>query len=73
MLLCGIGIESTEFDKVFEPLEQIDPKRSGKYSGARLGMALARRFVELHHGVLKVMSKGQGKGTTLEVVLPLRP
>jgi signal transduction histidine kinase len=67
----GIGLDDKDFDRVFEPLEQIEHPRSGRYTGAGIGMALARRYVELHHGTLRVYSEGAGKGTTFAVTLPL--
>ena len=43
-----------------------------KREGTGLGLALARRFVELHGGRLQVRSE-PGRGSTFTVTLPRRP
>jgi signal transduction histidine kinase len=67
----GIGIEEAHYERVFEPMEQLSTIDSGRYSGAGLGMALARRYIELHRGKLTVWSEGLGKGTTFTIILPV--
>ena len=67
----GIGIRLEHLNRIFEPLEQIKDPQAGRYSGAGLGMALARRYVELHHGVLNVYSQGTARGSTFVISLPL--
>lgn len=48
--------------------ERVSSDGSG---GLGLGLALSRRLVELHNGVITVYSDGHGKGSTFEISLPL--
>jgi signal transduction histidine kinase len=66
----GIGIRAEDLETVFEAFRQVG---SGGYTkreeGTGLGLALTRRFVELHGGSLKVAST-PGKGSTFSFTLP---
>jgi len=67
----GVGIEQTDSSKVFEEFQQIDSSYSRQYSGTGLGMALTKRFVELHGGKIWFESDGIEKGTCFYFTLPL--
>ncbi len=60
----GNGIDSGMLDEVFKPFFTTNTKRSG------LGLAIARRIVEQHGGVISVKSD-LGKLTTFKIYLPL--
>lgn len=68
----GIGIASEHISKLFEPFIQIDSDLNRKYSGTGLGLALVKRIVELHGGVVGVKSK-LGNGSCFTVDLPCNP
>jgi len=61
----GIGIPPEILQKVFEPFVT-----HGKSHGTGLGMAIAKSIVTAHQGKISVTSV-QGKGTTVEVLLPV--
>jgi two-component system, sensor histidine kinase len=65
----GIGIPPDLKEKVFELFaqERTDPEVSG---GLGLGLAFARRLVELHNGTIAAASEGRDRGSTFEVRLP---
>ena len=65
----GIGIPTEEHEKVFVPFYQIDRRLNRPYSGAGIGLTLAKRYVELHGGSLQLASV-VGEGTTMTVSLP---
>lgn len=67
----GIGIQQEDQERVFREFEQVRPESPRSHQGTGLGLALTRRFVELHGGRLWVESAGKGKGTTFRFTLPL--
>lgn len=66
----GIGIPRTDWKRIFEPFTQMEGGLDGKYEGTGLGLALVKRFVELHGGRVWVESGGKGKGSTFYFTLP---
>jgi signal transduction histidine kinase len=66
----GVGIPAELQDSVFKMFVQ-ERVRSDGTGGLGLGLALARRLVDMHHGSIRVKSGGRGLGSTFEVRLPL--
>ena len=67
----GIGIAPEDQAAVFEEFRQVGGPAAQQLEGTGLGLALAKRFVELHGGTIGVQSE-VGKGTTFTFTLPLR-
>jgi len=63
----GIGISKTDLPHIFERFYRADKARAK--GGFGLGLALAKRIIELHHGSVKVASR-VGRGTTFIIKLP---
>ena len=61
----GRGIPVEHLPNIFRPFY------TTKGNGTGLGLSLARRIVEEHHGSIEVASSS-GKGTTFSVMLPMR-
>jgi signal transduction histidine kinase len=61
----GSGIPKAFLDKVFEPFVKIVQER-----GVGLGLALAKRIVEMQGGTIRVDSE-EGKGTTFTITMPM--
>lgn len=59
----GIGIAPEDCAAVFEEFRQVGRQSDAKAEGTGLGLALARKFVELHGGKIGVTSE-VGKGST---------
>jgi signal transduction histidine kinase/ActR/RegA family two-component response regulator len=66
----GIGIEPDMLGKVFELFTQVRRSNDRKDGGLGVGLALARRLVDLHGGVMRAASAGLGQGTRVEMTLP---
>jgi signal transduction histidine kinase len=62
----GIGIDPAHQDRVFELFHRLD----SRVEGTGLGLALARRIVEIHGGRIWVESAGAGRGSTFCLTLP---
>jgi GAF domain-containing protein/anti-sigma regulatory factor (Ser/Thr protein kinase) len=67
----GIGIAPEDQAAVFEEFKQVGRDQMRKAEGTGLGLALTRRFVELHGGEIRLEST-PGRGSSFTVVLPVR-
>ncbi len=65
----GIGIAPKDQEAVFEEFRQVGTDYTSKQEGTGLGLALTRRFVELHGGRIWVASE-LGKGSTFYFTIP---
>src|SRR5262245_47952600 len=68
----GKGITADFLPYVFDPFRQADSSSARRQGGLGLGLALARRLVEMHGGAIKAESAGEGRGATFTVTLPTR-
>jgi signal transduction histidine kinase len=68
----GIGIAPEDQETIFEEFRQVGSHSAGKREGTGLGLALAKKFVELHGGKIWVKSQ-VGQGSTFTFTLPVRP
>ncbi|RYZ02331.1 MAG: PAS domain S-box protein [Myxococcales bacterium] len=68
----GKGIEPEFLPYVFDRFKQADSSTTRRFGGLGLGLAIVRHIVELHGGRASVSSAGLGRGSTFEVVLPIR-
>ncbi len=66
----GIGIRPEDMGKLFQEFSQLDSSASRQQQGTGLGLALSRRFVELHAGTIGAESIF-GKGSTFWFILPV--
>lgn len=64
----GIGIEPAYRERVFGLFDKLDPQSEG----TGIGLALARRIVEVHGGRIWVESDGRGKGSMFCFTLPVK-
>jgi signal transduction histidine kinase len=67
----GIGIAPEEQEAVFEEFRQVGSDQVRKSEGTGLGLALAKKFVELHGGRIRVASEVD-KGSTFTITIPER-
>jgi CheY-like chemotaxis protein len=67
----GIGIDTAYLEQIFEPFRQRTSSWLRSQSGLGLGLAIARRILEMHEGRIWAESAGLGRGSTFRVRLPL--
>ena len=67
----GVGIAPDVLPRVFELFTQVDRSLNRSQGGLGVGLALVRRFVELHGGTVAARSGGTGKGAEFTIELPL--
>lgn len=66
----GIGIAPELLPKLFDLFVQGDRTQTRASSGLGVGLSLAKRLVELHHGSIEAYSDGLGCGSAFTVKLP---
>jgi len=66
----GIGIAKDDLPRLFTEFSQVDASFSRRFEGTGLGLALSKRFVEMHGGAIGVDST-PGHGSTFWIELPL--
>jgi chemotaxis family two-component system sensor kinase Cph1 len=62
----GIGIDPRQHDTIFDLFKKLDAKSQG----TGIGLALAKRIIDLHGGRIWVESKGIGHGSSFFFTLP---
>lgn len=67
----GAGIPSEFLSHVFEPFRQADGTITRGQAGLGLGLAIARRLVEMHGGEISAASEGEGQGASFTVTIPI--
>jgi two-component system CheB/CheR fusion protein len=67
----GIGIPPDMLGRVFEPFMQIKSAADAPQDGLGVGLALARRLIDMHGGSISAHSGGNGHGSEFIVHLPL--
>lgn len=65
----GIGISDSQKEKIFERFYQIEDPKCTKTSGTGLGLTIARAFVELLGGMIRIDST-PGQGSTFYFTVP---
>jgi PAS domain S-box-containing protein len=68
----GIGIDKSYHDTIFNIFRQIDDRRNRKFGGMGIGLAIAKKTVELLGGKIWVESE-PSKGSVFYFTLPASP
>lgn len=66
----GMGIMPDDMPKLFQEFSQVDTSASRRAQGTGLGLALSKKFVELHGGTIGAESVF-GTGSTFWFILPV--
>lgn len=65
----GIGFNEMYLDKIFTIFQRLHTKE--QYEGTGIGLAIVKKIIEKHNGILSARSK-EGEGTTFIMVLPVK-
>jgi two-component system CheB/CheR fusion protein len=68
----GVGIPPDALPRVFEMFAEGDRSAGRMRGGLGIGLALAKRLVEMHGGSITAKSEGPAKGAEFTVRLPVR-
>jgi two-component system CheB/CheR fusion protein len=63
----GIGFEKEFSEKIFEVFQKLHGK--DEYPGTGIGLAIVKKIVENHHGIITASSE-LGKGATFDIYIP---
>lgn len=66
----GVGIAAEMLPRIFDMFTQADQPLERSHGGLGIGLALARRLVDLHGGTIVARSAGVGRGSEFVVTLP---
>ncbi|QKT03344.1 response regulator [Ectothiorhodospiraceae bacterium 2226] len=66
----GVGIAPNDLPRMFGLFEQVETGTRRRGGGLGLGLAIVKQLVELHGGEVRLLSDGEGRGTTARVRLP---
>jgi len=67
----GLGMDKKQLTEIFQKFSRGTAGETHWSNGAGLGMYIAKEFTELHKGKIWAESKGQGKGSTFNIELPV--
>jgi two-component system sensor histidine kinase SenX3 len=65
----GIGIPTSELDRIFERFYRVDPARHRSTGGTGLGLSIVKHVAATHGGDIRVWSV-EGQGSTFTLTLP---
>lgn len=68
----GVGIPVAEQEKIFDMFYQVEAHMTRRQGGLGMGLAIAKRAIDLHGGRIEVSST-VGKGSCFRVILPTVP
>ncbi|MGB0728860.1 MAG: sensor histidine kinase [Ilumatobacteraceae bacterium] len=67
----GVGIPSSDLDRIFERFYRVDKARSRGTGGTGLGLAIVRHVVTNHGGTVQVTST-EGEGSCFRLLFPMK-
>ncbi|MCL5882828.1 MAG: ATP-binding protein, partial [Actinobacteria bacterium] len=68
----GIGISQEDQGRIFTEFQQLETAHTRRHEGTGVGLALSKKLVEMHGGLIRVESE-LGKGSRFTFSLPITP
>lgn len=69
----GPGVPQDMLEKIFQPFVRVSEARETQTGGSGIGLAIARRVIEFHHGTIKAENKTDANGLVVTIVIPFPP
>jgi len=69
----GVGVDSKDMNKLFQPFSQIQNMYQHKSGGTGLGLAISKGIIESQNGKIWAESEGKNKGTSFYFTVPYVP
>jgi signal transduction histidine kinase/ActR/RegA family two-component response regulator len=67
----GVGISPDMLSRVFDLFAQGEAPANRANGGLGIGLALARRLIEMHEGTITAQSDGPGQGSVFTIAIPI--
>ncbi len=73
ILVCdnGMGIPVEHLERIFDRFHRVDTRLTREVNGLGLGLAICKRIVELHNGLIWAENRSNGKGSVFHMRLPI--
>src|SRR5712692_4000547 len=73
ILVCdtGMGIPDEHLERIFDRFHRVDTRPTREVDGLGVGLAICKRIVELHNGLIWAENRSNGKGSVFHVRLPI--
>ena len=68
----GPGVPEEMLEKIFEPFVRVSSAREADTGGSGIGLAIARRIIDIHEGKIKAENKIRGSGLIISITLPIQ-
>jgi signal transduction histidine kinase len=65
----GPGVPAETLKRIFDPFYRVEEARNNNGGGSGLGLSIAKRAVELHHG--SIVARNASPGLRVEITIPL--
>jgi len=69
----GPGVPQDMLEKIFQPFVRVSEARESQTGGSGIGLAIAKRVIEFHHGTIQASNKKDASGLIVTIVMPLPP
>ncbi len=67
----GIGLEKDQLERIFNEFYQAEDHMTRQHGGLGIGLSIARALIQAQNGKIWAESPGPGRGTRINILLPL--
>ncbi len=67
----GPGVPQDMLEKIFQPFVRVSEARETNTGGSGIGLAIAKRVIDIHNGTISAMNKQNSKGLIVKITLPI--